>query len=160
LTEALSRHLGSIETQQALNLLAHLRGDALQLQLPFYAGQDLTTAYLSVERDGTPGGGKGGGRAGYGVLFLLDLDQLGRTRIDAHFSGSSLRAVFYLDNPDSLQQVRSELPAFARTLGGLGYDEVLLAARPLGEMPADRRQKVEAMALGVPAGVHLVDVRA
>jgi hypothetical protein len=42
----------------------------------------------------------------------------------------------------------------------LGFGDVLLAARPAGEMAADRRQKVEALALGVPAGVHLVDVRA
>jgi len=160
LVAALAQHLGGIETQQALNLLAHLHGEALQLQLPFYAGQDLTTAFLSVEPDGSPGGQKGGGRSGYNVLFLLDLDRLGRTRIDAHFSGPSMRVVFYLEGEQSLQRVRSELPAFGQVLRGLGYEEVLLAARPAGEMPPERRQKVEAMALGVPAGVHLVDVRA
>ena len=48
--------LGGIETQQALNLLAQLHGEALSLQIPFFAGQQPTTAYLSVEADGLPGG--------------------------------------------------------------------------------------------------------
>jgi hypothetical protein len=110
LTAALARHLGGIETQQALN--------------------------------------------------LLDLDRLGRTRIDAHFSGSAARVVFYVEGEQTLGQVRAALPGFGRALQGLGFDDVLLAARPLGEMPSGRRQKAEALALGVPAGVHLVDVRA
>jgi hypothetical protein len=160
LTAALARHLGGIETQQALNLLAQLHGEALSLQIPFFAGQQPTTAFLSVEADGSPGGQKGGRRSGFNVLFLLDLDRLGRTRIDAHFSGSAARVVFYVEGDQSLGRVRSALPAFGRALQGLGFGDVLLAARPLGEMPAVRRQKAEALALGVPAGVHLVDVRA
>jgi hypothetical protein len=160
LTAALARHLGGIETQQALNLLAQLHGEALSLQIPFFAGQQPATAFLSVEADGSPGGQKGGRRPGYNVLFLLDLDRLGRTRIDAHFSGSAARVVFYVEGDQTLGRVRAALPAFGRALQGLGFDDVLLAARPLGEMPAGRRQKAEALALGVPAGVHLVDVRA
>jgi hypothetical protein len=160
---ALTQHLSHIETQQALNLLAHLHGEALQLQFPVYAGQGLTTAFLSIEPDGSDSGGAGGkagGRSGFSVLFLLDLDNLGRTRIDARFSGPSPRVVFYLDGEESLQNVRAELPAFRQALQAQGYQDVLLAARPLTEMAADRRQKAEALALGVPAGVHLVDVRA
>ena len=72
------------------------------MQLPFYAGQDLTTAFLSVEPDGSPGGMQGGRRSGYNVLFLLDPDRFGPTRIDAHFGASSVRVVFYLENPDAL----------------------------------------------------------
>jgi hypothetical protein len=160
LTAALARHLGGIETQQALNLLAQLHGEAFSLQIPFYAGQQPATAFLSVEADGSPGGQQGGRGSGHNVLFLLDLDGLGRTRIDARFSGSAIRVMFYVEGDATLNRVRSELPAFGRALQGLGYDDVLLAARPLGEMPADRRQKAEALALGVPAGVHLIDVRA
>jgi hypothetical protein len=157
---ALARHLGGIETQQALNLLAQLHGEALTLQVPFYAGQQAATAFLSVESDGSQGGQPGGRHSGHNVLFLLDLDRLGRTRIDAHFGGSAIRVVFYLEGEESLWRVRAGLPAFGRALQGLGYEDVLLAARPLGEMAADRRQKVEALALGVPAGMHLVDTRA
>jgi hypothetical protein len=162
LAAALAQHLGHIESQQALTLLGHVHGESLQLQLPFYAGQGLTTAFLSIEPDDSEesSGGKGGRRSGFGVLFLLDLDNLGRTRIDAHFSGSAARVVFYLDSEESLRDVRAGLPAFGQALRGLGYQDVLLAARPSGEMPAERRQKAEALPLGVPAGVHLVDVRA
>jgi hypothetical protein len=160
LTAALAQHLGGIEAQQALNLLALLHGEAIQLQIPFYAGQQLTTAFLSVEPDGSAGDDAEGRRAGYDVLFLLDLDRLGRTRIDAHFSGNAMRVVFYVEGAESLRRVRAELPAFGRALQAMGYADVLLAAAPLGEMAPERRQKVEALALGVPAGVRLVDVRA
>ncbi len=160
LAAALARHLGGIETQQALHLLAQLHDEPLTLQIPFYAGQQPATAFLSVEPDDSPSGQQGGRRSGYNVLFLLDLDRLGPTRIDAHFSGSAIRVVFYVAGEAALGRVSSALPAFGRALQRLGYEDVLLAARPLGEMPAERRQEVEALALGVPAGVHLVDVRA
>ncbi len=159
-TAALARHLGGIETQQALNLLAQLHGEALSLQIPFFAGGQPATAFVSVESDGSPGGQGGTRRPGYNVLFLLDLDGLGRTRIDANFGASSARVVFYVEGDDSLGRVRAALPAFGRALQGLGYGDVLLAARPLGDMPDGRRQQTEALALGVPSGVHLVDVRA
>jgi hypothetical protein len=157
---ALARHLGGIETQQALNLLAQLSGEGLSLQIPFFAGQQPATAFLSVEPDGSSGGAEPGRSSEYKVLFLLDLDNLGRTRIDAHFGASSARVVFYVEGEAALGRVQAELPGFGRAMQGLGYASVLLAARPLGEMPADRRQKAEAMAMGVPSGVHLVDVRA
>src|SRR5262249_43862448 len=137
-----------------------LHGEAFQLQIPFYAGQELKTAFLSVEPDGSGGRGPGGKSNGFNVLFLLDLDNLGPTRIDAHFGRGAMRVVFYVEDGEALGRVRSELPAFGRALRAMGYDDVLLAARPLGEMTADRRQKAEALALGVPAGVHLIDVRA
>jgi hypothetical protein len=160
LTAALVHHLGNVESQQALNLLARLHGEPLQLQIPFWAGQQLATAFLSVEPDDSAGGGQGGPRQGFNVLFFLDLDGLGRTRIDAHFGDQAARVVFFVEGDESLRRVRAELPAFGQNLRTMGFEDVLLGARPPGEMAPERRQKAEALALGVPAGVHLVDVRA
>ena len=160
LTAALARHLGGIETQQALNLLAQLHGEALSLQVPFFAGEQPATAFLSVEADGSPAGQEGGRRRDSTCCSCSTSTAWAGTRIDAHFGGSAVRVVFYVEGEQTLGRVRAELPSFGRALQGLGYEDVLLAARPLDEMSPERRQKVEALPLGVPAGVHLVDVRA
>ena len=52
------------------------------------------------------------------------------------------------------------LSSFHRILQGMGYQEVLLAARPLTDLPVEKKQKLDALAEGVPASIHLVDVRA
>jgi hypothetical protein len=56
--------------------------------------------------------------------------------------------------------LQTELPAFRETLQALGYDEVLLIAKPLGHLPPEKRKKFDALAVGVPASAHLLDVRA
>jgi hypothetical protein len=160
LSAALARHLGNVETQQALNLLALLHGGMFQLQVPLSAGKDLTTAFLAVEPDAGQGRRREGTARGYNVLFLLDLEGLGRTRIDAHFTGEAVRVVFYLEQAEALGRVEAGFPAFGGLLRSLGYDDVLLAARPVAELPAEKRQKLEAIARGVPTSGRLVDVRA
>lgn len=161
LVEALTQHLGNIEAQQAFNLLASLHGEPLQLQLPFYAGKDLTTAFLSIAPDDAGSSGpRSRNRRGYDVLFLLDLDGLGKTRIDAHLTAHSVRVLFYLETENAVRRVRTELPAFGQSLEAMGYEEVLLGARLLADMAEAKRRQIDALPLSVPRGVHLVDVRA
>src|SRR5262249_9868763 len=45
----LTNHLQHIESQQALNLLARSQGEPFQLQIPFFNGQQMSTAFLSIE---------------------------------------------------------------------------------------------------------------
>lgn len=159
LTQTLVRHLSQIETQQAANLLAQLHGAPLQLQIPIPSGNDLSTAFLSIEPEGGQGRLRDPGSSGYKILFLLDLDNLGRTRIDAYFSPRTLRIQFYLETAEAVDRVESALPSFRRILEKLGYEEVLAAARWVGEMPTDKRQRVDALPLGIPPGTQLIDVR-
>jgi hypothetical protein len=161
LQNALSAQLENLEAQQAVNLLAQLDGGAFQLQIPFFTGAGFSTAALAVERDGQGRAGKAGkGKAGYTLLFLLDLENFGRTRIDAHIDGGKLRAVFYVDRPASLRLVRQELTGFRETLIALGFRDVLLAAKPLREMPQERQEKFAALAVGAPSSIHLLDMKA
>ena len=98
--------------------------------------------------------------SGYNLLFLLDLENFGRMRIDAHVAENNLRVIFYIDRESSLSLLRQEISTFRETLVALGYREVLLAARPLKEIPDEKRQKFDAIAIGAPTSVHLLDVKA
>jgi hypothetical protein len=161
LQNALSAQLENLETQQAVNLLAQLDGGAFQLQIPFFTGAGFSTAALAVERDGQGRAGKAvQGKSGYTLLFLLDLENFGRTRVDAHVDGGKLQAVFYVDRPTSLLLVRQELTGFRETLIALGFSDVLLAAKPLREMPQEKQEKFAALAVGAPSSIHLLDMKA
>jgi len=161
LKSAISAQLHNLETQQAVNLLAQLDGGAFQFQIPFYTGTRFSTAAVSVERDGKGAADREGKRAsGYNLLFLLDLENFGRMRIDAHVAENNLRVIFYIDRESSLSLLRQEISTFRETLVALGYREVLLAARPLKEIPDEKRQKFDAIAIGAPTSVHLLDVKA
>jgi hypothetical protein len=56
--------------------------------------------------------------------------------------------------------VTRELPNFSETLRTLGYREVLLAARPLREIPQDKAEKFDALAIGAPWKINLLDLKA
>ena len=161
LQNALSAQLENLEAQQAVNLLAQLDGGAFQLQIPFFTGAGFSTAALAVERDGQGRTGKASkGRTGYTLLFLLDLENFGRTRVDAHIEGGKLHAVFYVDRPASLRMVRQELTGFRETLLALGFRDVLLAAKSLREMSQEKQEKFAALAVGATSSIHLLDMRA
>jgi hypothetical protein len=158
---AIGAQLNNLETQQAVNLLAQLDGGAFQFQIPFFSGTRFSTAALSVERDGRGAADRQDkSTAGYNLLFLLDLENFGRTRIDAHVSERELKVIFYVDRESSIALLREEIPSFRQTLVAMGYREVLLAAKTLKEIPEEKRQKFDAIAVGAPPSIHLLDVKA
>jgi hypothetical protein len=161
LQNALRAQLNNLETQQAVNLLAQLDGGAFELQIPFFTGTGFSTAVLAVEPDGHGAGGEPRkGKSGYLLLFMLDLENFGRTRIDAHINGNELRAVFFVDNERSLQLIRQELFGFRETLLALGYSNLQLAAKPLRDLPVDKEEKFAALAAGALSSIHLLDTKA
>jgi hypothetical protein len=160
LKNAISGQLSNLETQQAVNLLAQLDGGMFQFQIPFFTGAGFSTAALSVERDGKGGTeSRDSATGGYNLLFLLDLENFGRTRIDAHLTEKRLRVIFYVDREGSIALLRQELPSFRETLLAMGYCEVLLAVTPLKDIPTEKRQKFDAIAVGAPTSIHLLDVK-
>lgn len=161
LRAAILSQLGQVEAQQAANLLAQLRGEPYQLQLPLLAGLGWNALALSIERDAQDADGKPEKReAGFTVLFLLDLENFGRVRIDARIGTETLRVIFYAEQESSLVRLDDELPAFHETLQAMGYREVLLAAKPLKDIPPEKEPKFAALALGASPGISLLDVKA
>ena len=157
---AIIRQLTNLESQQAVNLLAQ-QGGGVQFQVPLFNGSGFSTVALSIEQDQNGSAVERGKREPeYSILFLLDLEDLGRIRIDAHLSKNDLRVVFYMDQPGTVARVTQELPSFYETLRTLGYREVLLAARPLKEMPRDKGEKFDALAIGAQSKTNLLDLKA
>jgi len=153
--------LDQITTQQAANVLAQTRGEAFQLQIPVFIAQQLATLFLAIEADGRGAHERKGRQAqGHHVFLRLDLEGLGLTRIYAYVKREALTAVFYLEPGRALPRLRAALPEFRDILLALGYVEVLLEAKPLAQLSPEKRQKFEALTIGVPTTVHLVDVRA
>ncbi len=156
----IASQLDHLELQQAVNLLAQLEGQPLQIRIPFFTAAGFTDVALSVQRDGNDRGkDPGKSSQGYRIMFLLDLEKFGRTRIEAHLKGRDLRVLFYVDQDDSVVVLRRALPGFAVTLKAMGYREVLLAAHRANGMPQEQQQRFEALALGLPPNIHLLNVR-
>ena len=65
-----------------------------------------------------------------------------------------------MDQPSTVDLVTRELPNSSETLRTLGYREVLLAARPLREIPQDKAEKFDALAIGAPWKINLLDLKA
>jgi hypothetical protein len=161
LKAAIHAQLNHIETQQAVNLLAQLDTGGFQLQVPFFNGSWFSTAAISIEPDGKGTAERRDNHAaGYNLLFLLDLENFGRTRIDARVSSHELRAIFYVDRESSIALVREAIPGLRETLIGMGYRDVFLNAKSLKEIPEEKRQKFDAIAIGGPTSVHLLDYKA
>ena len=157
---AIENQLDDIESRQAVNLLAQLEGHAVQLQLPFSTLFGFANVALSVERDGQGAVDEAGKSSqGFNILLLLDLENFGRTRIDAYLKARDLTVTFYVEREDSIARLRRELPAFRELLLSLGYRDARLAAQPLRAMPQTRRPKFAALALGVPPDLQLLNLK-
>lgn len=158
---AILGQLNTLEGHQAVNLLAQMKGHAFQLYLPLFSGDSLFTVALSVERDGKGAGTPTTAKPhGYRILFLLDLEHFGHTRIDSHVSADDLTVIFYVDQENSVALLKRELPRFRETLKFMGYRDVWLAARGMNAMSQDQQSQFNALALGIPPSLSLLDVKA
>jgi hypothetical protein len=159
LVDPVAGHLTNIESQQLLNFLAQLHGTPYELQIPLYFGQAPATAYLSIEPDEHWAEGEEDRASAYNILLTLDLDQLGRTRIDGHIGPKTIRVIFYVERADAVGLLNSLLPELAESLHAIGFEKALLTARPLHLLPAEKRQQFEALAAGIPKSVNLINER-
>ena len=91
LQRAISGQLTNLESQQAVNLLAQHGGGAVQLQVSFFNGSGFSTVVLSIDPEGKGSTSeRGKPEPSYNILFLLNLQDLGRIRIDARLASSFL----------------------------------------------------------------------
>ncbi len=157
LASAIDHQLHHLENQQALNLLAQWHGSAFALELPLVIRQALTTVHLAIEPD-EPGQAEDR-RHGHNLLLQMDLDYYGQTKIEVWVAARALRANFFIANEPAVADLQSELPALRQSLQALGFHEVLLAADPLSRLSQEKRQKFDEVRTGVPADVHLLDVK-
>jgi hypothetical protein len=159
LSAAIHRHLDAIETQQALHLLAQLHQTSYTWSIPVWLGAALAMVRLRCEADPRQGQGTAGeAAASYRLVFALDLDGLGQTRIDAHATPRALRLVFYVERDEARALLQAELPALCAIMQEAGFAEVLADAKPLTALTPEQRRALEAPGIAVPPSVGLVDV--
>lgn len=156
----IASQLSRIEGQQAANLLAQLEGHSFQLQIPFASPSGFGTVAVSVDPDEHGKSASGDKRKrGYSILFVFDLENFGRTRIDAHLRQADLAVTFYVEQPSALTLLHQEFAGLRQTLHDLGYQQVLLGARSWREVSVELERKFDALSLGVPADVNLVNLK-
>jgi hypothetical protein len=159
LASLIDHQLHHLENQQALNLLAQWHGSAFALELPLVVHQSLTTVHLAIEPDAQSESGQSDDpRSGHNLLFQMDLEHFGPTKIEVWVAARALRANFFVANEPAVAQIQSEFPALKQSLQALGFHDVLLAADPLARLSPEKRQKFDEVRRGVPADVHLLDV--
>ena len=156
----IDHQLHQLEHQQALNVLAQQHGSAFVLEIPLVIQQSLTTAHLAIEPEIRGDSEEPGDRQSrHNLLFQMDLENFGQTKIEAWVSGGAMRVNFFAEHQQAVDQLRAELPVLRQTLQALGFHEVLLAADPLSRLPQEKRQKFDEVRAGVPADIHLLDVQ-
>lgn len=159
LVSLIDHQLQHLENQQALNLLAQWHGGAFGLEVPVVIHQALATVHLAIEPDarGEPGESEDQ-RGGYNLLFQMDLDHYGQTKIEAWVAARALRVNFFVEHEAAVGEIRSELPALQQSLRTLGFHEVLLTADLLSRLPSEKQHQFDEARVGIPADVHLLDV--
>ena len=159
LQKTIAGQLHCIEGQQVANLLAQFEDHGVQLQIPFFSPSGFSTVSLAVQPDGrTKSRPEERRKNGYNILFIFDLEDFGRTRINAHLRNRDLSVTFYIERETSLTLLRGELAGLRESLHALGYRDVLLGARSWCEVTTEQERAFNALSLGVPSEVKLVNV--
>ena len=166
LSTAVANQVAHIEGQQASNLFAQASGQPLRVEIPMIVGPNVSTALLSVREDNGGGEQNDGSTSdkgkGYNILFLLDMDQLGQTRIDARIGEQVVYVTFYIEKDDGLKRTQTELPSFRSALKDeLSYEHVVLQAKPLKGLSPKLRKEFDDLESGTQYNsVNLLDILA
>lgn len=70
-----------------------------------------------------------------------------------------LNVIFYVDQEGSVALLKREWPQFRDALKAMGYREVWLAARGMRQMTQDQEAKFNALAMGIPLSLNLLNVK-
>lgn len=157
LINSIQAQLTQIESQQLLNFLALLHGGPLRLQIPFL-DEDPTTVFLSINPDERGNGDEDGRPAPYNILLMLELEEIGQTRIDALVQENSIRVLFYVEDEQSRNLLTERIGELDGSLREIGFANVLSAVNSLEFLDAEKRQKFDNLAKGLPESVHLIDI--
>ncbi len=161
LTELAQHSTARIETNQALNVLAQMHGDPIRFELPMLVGQQLVSVYMSVQQQYQSSSEEaeqgGGSEQSYSVLFALDLTGLGKMKVDASISDTSVHARIYADQAGVGQFIREHIQRLETRLQDLGYQEVfLLAAQTPPD--AEKQRSFDQLTSMAPSSLNLLDV--
>ncbi len=162
LAELGQQSVARIETTQALNVLAHMQGEPIRVELPMLVNQQMVNVQLSMQQnesyESNNAQEQGDSNQSYNVLFALELSQLGNIRVDANISDTTVHARIYNDNSDSNHFLLDHMQRLQTRLQDLGFKEVyLLTSQQQPE--AEKQQRFEQLKQMTPTSLHLLDIR-
>jgi len=162
LTELAQQSVSRIETSQALNLLAHLQGEPIRVELPMLVNQQIINVQLSMQQQTTYDHDNSqeehNSDESYNILFSLELSQLGNIRVDANISDTTVHARIYNDNKDSNLFILDNIQRLEARLLQLGFKEIYLLASQQ-QLTTEKQQQFDQMEQMLPASLHLLDIR-
>jgi len=143
LASAVKQNLQWIETQQLNTYLSQVNDTPYQWDIPYTVGGQMKTMHLSVQPDTSSKHQNEQTTqrsvAGHKVLFLLDLETFGQTRIDSYITPHSVDATLYIENKDAIKHLRPRLGDFQQRLQALGYGNTHLDVRPFHGTMREKR---------------------
>jgi len=162
LQDAADQYLRWLEVQQAANVLNSLSGDPFRLAIPLTVGAETVMAQLSFQEDSREdSGGNGEERKGTSILFLLELNGLGKTRIDAFLSSSRLTATIFVENQEALTEMRSRLGSLYEELEADGFNFLKLEVRALKEVGGNEQPEPDPLGIeSVRDRIRLLNIKA
>ena len=157
---SLHNALDSIESQQALNVLAAQSGEGVRLQLPIWDQSQWKTLDLTIKPETSDKERPDGQWAdGYDILMHTELKDFGETYIDVQVHSGSFRSVLYIEQDTARAAAQSAVGELHQELRTLGFRQVFVEVRSVAELPARTRDQAHALKSGVPTGVSMLDVR-
>lgn len=143
LASAVKQNLQWIETQQLNTYLSQANNAPYQWDIPYMMGGQMKTMHLSVQPDTSSKNQNEQATersvAGHKVLFLLDLETFGQTRIDSYITPHSVDATLYIENKEAIKHLRPRLGDFQQRLQALGYGNTHLDVRPFHGTMREKR---------------------
>lgn len=153
--------LDSIESQQALNVLASQTGEGIRLQLPIWDQSQWRTMEMTFTPehygdDQRPSADQ----QGYDIFMHTNLTDFGDTYIDVQVHGGSFRSVLYIEQETARTAAKAAVAELNAEVRGIGYAMVHVEVRSTVELPAKSREQSNALRGGVPAKMSMLDVKA
>jgi len=162
LSELAQQGVSRIETTQALNVLAHMQGDAMRVELPMLVNQQMINVQLSLQQHHsyTPDDADDNNPSdqSYDILFALELSNLGKVRVEANISDNAVHARIYNESPTSNQFMLDHIERLESRLHSLGFEKVyLLSSQQSPDI--EKQQRFDQLTNMTPASLSLLDIR-
>ncbi len=147
----------AIESKQLQNALRQENGQALHFQIPFQDGKTLRTMEFFYEKSQDKKSKKAPGSSVHHVVFLLEMSQLGRMRVDALLRSKKIDLRFHLHEEKAAQYLEKQLPELASALQSYGYELGVLECRST-KKDLDPAREDNSWKLPVSSERHLLDL--
>jgi hypothetical protein len=138
LLDLLDTSVKTIEAQQIVNVLCQERDDGWILQIPFVFPEGLRTGDILVRRDAKEGADPA--KESFEVVFLLDMDALGRVAVEANIRQGRIGCLIRCESGDVRDFITGALGELKEALDGIGLRVETVGCVDEADLPAWSRR--------------------